>query len=91
MSVSSVSMLTLMIRTQIQLTEEQARRLKRLAAERGVSIATVVRESVDQTLERASHEDRRARAIRALRDADFRSGHADVAERHDDYLAEDFG
>jgi predicted DNA-binding protein len=80
-----------MIRTQIQLTEEQARRLKHLAAERGVSIATIIRESVDQTLERETREDRRTRAIRALRGSAFRSGQPDVAERHDDYLAEDFG
>ena len=33
-----------MIRTQIQLTDEQARRVKRIAAERQVSMATVIRQ-----------------------------------------------
>ncbi|MGH2555074.1 MAG: ribbon-helix-helix protein, CopG family, partial [Actinomycetota bacterium] len=33
-----------MIRTQVQLTEEQARQLKRVAAERGVSLAEIIRQ-----------------------------------------------
>ena len=40
-----------MVRTQIQLTEEQAEGLKRLAAERGVSMAELVRQSVQRLLE----------------------------------------
>ena len=38
----------MMIRTQIQLTEAQAEKAKRLAAERGVSMAEVIRELIDR-------------------------------------------
>ena len=39
-----------MVRTQIQLTEEQARALKELAAEEGVSMAELIRRSVEYTI-----------------------------------------
>lgn len=78
-----------MIRTQIQLTEEQSRALKSLAAQRGVSVAELIRQSVDSFI-RASvgldEQERRRRAIGAV--GKFRSGQADVAIHHDDYLAE---
>ena len=78
-----------MIRTQVQLTEEQLRRLKRLAADRDVSVAELVRNGVDGILdagERASQTDRERRALAAL--GRFRSGRSDVAREHDRYLAE---
>ncbi len=79
-----------MIRTQIQLTEEQARQLKRLAAERGVSLAEVVRQAIDRTLEQDERAIRWDRALEAVRRSHFRSGKSDISERHDEYLAEDF-
>ncbi len=77
-----------MVRTQVQLTEDQLRQLKRLAAERGVSIAELVREGVDAVLQSSGVDitERRRRAIAAI--GCFRSGKTDVSERHDDYLAE---
>ena len=42
-----------MVRTQIQLTDEQARHVKRLAAEQQVSMATVIRQGVDLLLRSA--------------------------------------
>jgi len=39
-----------MIRTQVQLVPEQAEALKRAAADRGVSMAEVVREAIDRFL-----------------------------------------
>lgn len=36
-----------MLRTQISLTQAQARRLRRVAADRGVSMATLIREAVE--------------------------------------------
>ena len=36
-----------MIRTQVQLTEEQARALRNLASARQVSVAELIRQSVD--------------------------------------------
>ena len=79
-----------MIRTQVQLTEEQARMLKALAAEKGSSVAELVRQSVDSFIRQASGatiEERRKRAIAAA--GRFRSGLPDISVRHDDYLAED--
>ena len=40
-----------MVRTQIQLTEQQAELLKAAAARRGVSMAELIRQSVDHLLE----------------------------------------
>ena len=77
-----------MIRTQVQLTEQQLLRLRALAAERGSSISELVRNGVDHILghaERAEHGDRVQRAIAAA--GRFHSGRADVARRHDAYLA----
>lgn len=39
-----------MVRMQIQLTDAQAERLRRVARNRGVSIASLVREAVDRSL-----------------------------------------
>ena len=77
-----------MIRTQVQLTEQQLLRLRALAAERGLSISELVRNGVDHILshaEREEHGDRAQRAIAAV--GRFHSGRADVACRHDAYLA----
>ena len=77
-----------MVRTQIQLTEAQAERLRRLAAKRGVSVAALIRDSVDHALER---EDRAAlweRAFEVIGKYGDREGATDVSEGHDDYLVE---
>jgi hypothetical protein len=78
-----------MIRTQIQLTEQQAELLKAAAARRGVSMAELVRQSIDHLLERTGvpspKELRRKAAAAAGR---FRSAQGDVSTRHDDHLAD---
>jgi hypothetical protein len=78
-----------MIRTQITISEQQARRLRRLAADRGVSMARLVREAIDAY----APDDAAARALRRERvlaaAGRFDSGLTDISERHDDYLAED--
>ncbi|RPI24417.1 MAG: ribbon-helix-helix protein, CopG family [Acidobacteria bacterium] len=79
-----------MVRTQIQLSERTATRLKALAAKRGVSMAELVRESVEQYLVRTSHPSSDERQLRAIAVAGrFRADEVDLAERHDQYLAED--
>ncbi len=81
----------IMVRTQIQLTEEQAERLKAVAARRGVSLAELIRQGVDILLERGgekSIQDLRLKAAKAA--GSLRSGRHDIAVRHDDYLGEDF-
>jgi hypothetical protein len=78
-----------MIRTQIQLTEEQARTLKMLAAERQSSVAELVRQSVDSFIAQSigvSADERRRRAIAAI--GRFGSGRSDVSAQHDAHLAE---
>jgi Arc/MetJ-type ribon-helix-helix transcriptional regulator len=80
-----------MIRTQVQLTEAQAQVLKRVAAEKNVSTAELIRQAVDlwlQTHTGTTAEERRQRAVDAV--GQFRSGQSDVSDRHDDYLTEAF-
>lgn len=79
-----------MVRTQIQLTEEQAVKLKRIAAERGVSMAELIREAVDRIPDRNDRAERFARAIEVIRTSRFRDreGKTDVSVRHDDYLVQ---
>lgn len=81
-----------MIRTQIQLTEEQARRLREEARREHRSMADLVRESVAEYLAKrpgVSREKLEARA-RGLAGS-FRSGYADLAEDHDRHLDEVLG
>ena len=78
-----------MIRTQIQLTEDQARTLKTLSAERQISVAELIRQSVDSFISKAvgvSTDERRRRAIAAI--GRHSSGCSDTSANHDAYLAE---
>jgi hypothetical protein len=76
------------IRTQVELTDQQAEALKALAAKRGVSMAELIRRGIDQVIraERSLDEDRRKRAL-AIAEG-FRSGLSDLAAEHDRYLTE---
>ncbi len=75
-----------MIRTQIQLTEEQSERLKLKAAAKGVSMATLVREAVDESLAEEDVTRTRERALSVAGKFRDLEGATDVSERHDDYL-----
>ncbi len=77
-----------MVRTQIQLTVEQAEKAKRLAAERGVSMAEVIREAVDRLPERDDRAGRFTRALAVVGTGRDIEGMTDVSLRHDEYLAE---
>jgi hypothetical protein len=81
-----------MVRTQIQLTDQQARRVRAEARERGVSIAEMIRRYVEKGLseeapDRAALYERAARVAGRFRD---RRGARDVSSRHDRYLDEAF-
>ena len=81
-----------MVRTQVQLSEDDLAELRRLAAEEGVSVSALVRRGVKQVLEsrkKPSREELWARAMSVV--GKYRSGKTDVAQRHDDYLAEAYG
>jgi len=80
-----------MIRTQVQLTEKQARALRDLASARRVSVAELIRQSVGDLLRSAGEidvEERRRRAIAAA--GRFHSGALDISTKHDEYLVEAF-
>ena len=81
-----------MVRTQIQLTDGQARRVRRLAEEQGVSMAEFIRRCLDQALE-SGEPDRSVlyeRAESVVGRYEDPSGAHDLARRHDDYLATSF-
>ena len=79
-----------MIRTQIQLTEEQVRRIRALARREGVSMAEIIRRGVDDFLASAelSWDDLWERASSLVGDFEDRESADDVAARHDEYLDE---
>jgi predicted transcriptional regulator len=78
-----------MIRTQIQLSEEQVERLKELAAQRSASMAELIRQAIDQWIATEGSVSRVERKRRALSVAGrFRSDVDDLAEAHDRHLAE---
>jgi len=81
-----------MVRTQIQLTDGQARRVRRLAQEQGVSMAEFIRRCLDQVLE-SGGPDRSAlyeRAEAVVGRFEDPSGADDLARRHDHYLGTSF-
>lgn len=77
-----------MVRTQIQLTERQTRRLKALAKEQGVSMAELIRRSVDKLLESPEIVDWEESKRRALSIIGLVSDVPDLSTNHDEYLAE---
>ncbi len=80
-----------MVRTQIQLTEEQAKALKRLTRSRHLSIAELIRQAVDGLIKSGAGidiEERRKRAVDVV--GKFGSGKRDISRGHDRYLAEAF-
>ena len=81
-----------MVRTQIQLTEQQARRLRAEARDRGVSLAEMIRRCVDKGLadEGTDRTALYARAARLIGRFPDRSGTRDVSGKHDRYLDEAF-
>lgn len=78
-----------MVRTIIQLREEQAAALDLAARRRSVSKAAIVREALDALLAREGADAALDRALRAA--GSGASGVHDLGEHHDDYLAERLG
>jgi len=88
-----------MIRTMVQLTEEQLKALKELAKARQTSVASLVRESVEQyvatAMEETEREEKRLRAIEFIKyieehPDEFRDieGKTDVSVNHDEYFVQ---
>ena len=82
-----------MVRTQIQLTEEQARRVRRIAQQEGVSMAEVIRRCVDRGLEaaRPTRAELWEKVLAVAGRFEDSTGAEDVSERHDDYLGGIYG
>ena len=80
-----------MVRTQVQLTEDQQSALRDLSATTGRSVSDLVRDAVERAISGAPRVTRREQIERALRLAGrFASGSSDVSANHDEYLAEAF-
>ena len=82
-----------MVIRQIELTEEQDRRLEEVASRQGRSVSELLRERVDAVLQQEQEpevprEELKRRALAAL--GRFSSGLPDVGINHDRYLEEDF-
>jgi hypothetical protein len=79
-----------MVRTQIQLQEDQLRRVRELAHREGISISEVIRRAVERVLEEGERERRwqKERALSAV--GRFASGLREVSREHDRYLEEAF-
>ena len=77
-----------MIRTQIQLERDQYERLKELAARQSKSFSQVVREGVDRLLAAERSETAWDRFLTTVGSFRAEDDAADVAERHDAYLAD---
>jgi predicted metal-binding transcription factor (methanogenesis marker protein 9) len=80
-----------MIRTQIQLTEEQYKFLREKAAEYNVSMAELVRQSVELLAEqdkKPSREELKRRALSIIGIGRDIEGKTDVSINHDKYFVE---
>ena len=78
-----------MVRTQVQLTEAQAVKLKELAARQNVSIAALIRQGIDQVLaatQRIYDAEQKRLALAYI--GQFPDEATDLSENHDLYLAE---
>lgn len=71
---------------QVYLRPEQLEALRDLAEKRNVSVAELVRQSVDMLLAEVPAEEDALSDIVGM----FDSNVGDLAERHDDYLAESY-
>ena len=79
----------IMVRTQIQLTENQAKALKKIAQSRRLSVAELIRKAVDMIIKSSPVVDREERRKRAMEIVGkFSSVKRDISKRHDVYLTD---
>ncbi len=78
-----------MVRTQIQLTEEQAVMLKKMAIKQRKSIAALIRQAIDRMVLTGADKDKQMNRGRAMAAAGrFHSGIHDLSANHDQYFVE---
>ena len=84
-----------MVRTQIQLTDEQYRRLRRWARDRRISLSEAIRRCVSEGLSREEHAPTREELVRSALSVcgKYRDQKSltRVAVDHDRHLAEAYG
>jgi cell division septum initiation protein DivIVA len=80
-----------MVRTQIQLTDEQAESLRRRARRENVSMAELVRRAIDAFTRTGPPSGREVRNRAMAAAGRFASGVRDTSRRHDEALAKAFG
>jgi len=80
-----------MVRTQIQLTEDQAQKLKEMALSSNDSMASLIRQAIDRFL-MTGRPNRTAQYRQALELAGkYQADCHDASVEHDQYLAEAYG
>ena len=77
-----------MIRTQVQLEDDQYERLKALAAKRSESLSHLVRESVERFLADSERREAWDRLLKAAGSCHDPEGRKDASTRRDEYLSE---
>ncbi len=77
-----------MKRTQIQITPDQAKWLKKRAAEENISMAEVIRISLDRMIQKEGFPSQGERRQRAIQAAGSLQGPSDLASEHDQHLSE---
>ena len=80
-----------MVRTQIQLTEQQAKAVKTMSKVHGISTAEVIRRAINLLLESSyvvEEGEKRARTLKTV--GRFRSGRQDISKNHDTYLTRSY-
>jgi hypothetical protein len=79
-----------MVRTQIQLTEEQAEKLREIAMKNRESIASLIRGAIDQFL-LSSKTDKASLYVQASSViGKYKADKRDISVEHDKYLDEDY-
>jgi len=81
-----------MIRTQVQLEKAQIEYIKNVAEEEGVSMAEVIRRSIEllrESREKPSKRELMLRSLNAI--GKYESEETDIAINHDQYLDEIYG
>jgi predicted DNA-binding ribbon-helix-helix protein len=79
-----------MVRTQIQLTEEQAEKLREIAMKNRESIASLIRSAIDQFLLSGKDDRSSLYAQARLVVGKYKTDKDDIAVEHDKYLNEDY-
>jgi hypothetical protein len=79
-----------MVRTQVQIQEDQINWLRSKARDKGVSVSQLIREGIDlyRSQEESLPREKMEKALAAVER--FSSGLSNISARHDEYLSDAF-